>query len=156
MGVNEHALRMQKRKTWRSLLPDQHRVTIPPTETYSAQPFLQLQRHNLWHPPPLITPCIKRDQQTFSVTAASMLCKDKLCKALSPPPVVIDKWEQEYRHQMVSGSVGEVEGHIHHGLFQSMPLLHLHMVPLLCLQSGAISPHHCFADSEAEMRRTND
>lgn len=121
MGVNVYALGPQKMKMWSSVLPDQHSFTVPPTGTSSAQPFLKIQRHNLWHSPPLIALNIKRDQQPFSLSffnaAAYMLCKEGLCKRLpSPPPVVIDKWEQEYVHQMVSGSVGEVEGHMHHGL----------------------------------------
>lgn len=63
---------------------------IPPTGTSSAQPFLQLQRHNLWHLPPLIALNIKRDQQPFSLsffdTTAYMLCKEGLCKRLPPLP----------------------------------------------------------------------
>lgn len=51
-----------------SLLPDQHSLTVPPAGTSSAQPLLELQRRNLWHPPPLIALNIKRDQQPFSLS----------------------------------------------------------------------------------------
>lgn len=58
-------------KNWKCDPVSSQTSTVSPSlllGTSSAQPFLQPQRPNLWHSPPLIALNMKRDQQPFSLS----------------------------------------------------------------------------------------
>lgn len=88
-----------------------------------------------------------KDQEPFcmSFLIPSLTCTVRgLCKMLLPLPQLWLTSESSstcirWFHMGSVCTEGEVEGHIHRGLFQPAPLLQLPMIPSLCLQSGAAS-----------------